>query len=112
MTAGQSKKGSATKCKCGSTSHKRSTHKNCPLGNIHQTAPVHEADVVLDDAEDMAMDFVEVPCSDDDIYFFDENDEDVLLIDAVEVASCTCNAGSRAHKKGCPLNSRRSCCRK
>ena len=52
MTAGQSKKFSATKCKCGSTSHKRSTHKNYPLRNTHQTAAVHEASKAGSDDED------------------------------------------------------------
>ena len=54
----------------------------------------------------MTTDFIELPCSDDEDDDILISDEDVLLIDAVEAASCTCNAGSRAHKKCCPLNSR------
>ena len=52
VTAGQGKKSGASKCKCGSTTHKRSTHKNCPLRNMHQTAPINEPTetvVILDD---------------------------------------------------------------
>lgn len=73
VTAGQSKKGSATKCYCGSTTHKRSTHKNCPLRNRYLTAPVHEvseADISFD-AEGLTMNFVELPCSDDEVFLFD-----------------------------------------
>ena len=50
------------------------------MRNLHQTAPVHEPSETVVIAED---DFIELSCSDN------EDDTNVLLIDAVEAASCT-----------------------
>ena len=98
------KKGSAGgKCKaCGSTTHLRSNHNDCPFNKqLKNKSSHHEDDTksanidTLSDEEFSTDDFI--PSSDSDCCF-----EDNIFTGDL----CTCGAGGRAHKKDCPMSSR------
>ena len=89
-------------CKCGSTSHLRTNHKDCPLNNVHASVSI-KASVVHDDDVEMCGDEESV-CSSivydsyDEHYCFSSDDD--IYYDQY----CSCN--STAHKRDCILNPR------
>ena len=119
-------KGGATQinilCKCGSTSHSRSTHRDCPLNTKYSNVSSidHSEDLVCDKGDVVYT--AKYQCSDDanthtvlsddESTFSDsslEGDylEDSMIYDSDDETQCTCGAegrGCRAHKTACPLN--------
>ena len=106
-------------CKCGSTSHSRSTHRDCPLNTKYSNVSS------IDHSEDLDCDKGDVVytakyqhsddantrtvLSDDESTFSDsslEGDylEDSMIYDSDDETQCTCGAEGKAHKKACPLN--------
>ena len=97
------------RCKaCGLSTHQRSNHKDCPSnkgrgattssqrGDTSTNDMSLYADLEHESASDNSVlsDVSDVSCLEDDI------------IDNVSSVQCTCGADGRAHKKGCPMNSR------
>ena len=106
-------------CKCGSTSHSHSTHRDCPLNTKYSNVSSidHSEDLVCDKGDvvytakyqhsDVAN--TRTVLSDDESTFSDlslEGDylEDSMIYDSDDETQCTCGAEGRAHKKACPLN--------
>ena len=97
-------------CKaCGSTTHQRSTHRDCPFNKGRGTVvstPVCDANQLVDgdilpDCDDCVTDGAlpsEGSESSDDEGLFEDN--------IVSGMVCTCGASGRAHNKTCPLNPR------
>ena len=92
------------RCKaCGSSTHQRSNHKDCPsnkgrgatTSSLREDTPTNDmyTDLEHESASDNSV-LSDVSCLEDDI------------IDIVSGVQCTCGAEGRAHKKGCPMNSR------
>ncbi len=78
---------------CGSSTHQRSSHKDCPFRKSHakkEAHPDHTAEEVIPASE-----------SGEDTSNGDSSDSQEREID-----SCTCGAKGRAHKRGCPLSYR------
>lgn len=104
--ASRKKGSSGGKCKaCGSTTHLRSSHKDCPFNKRLKDSTSHvddgatsvNSDVMpmLSDEESSSDDFI---LSSDSGYCFED---DISTGDL-----CTCGAGGKAHKKDCPMSSR------
>ena len=92
------------KCKaCGSTTHVRSTHRECPYNKKRScdapTAPPEDDDSASDDSQSgVSLDESDdSPMSADDWCYED---------DIISGGICLCGAGGRAHKKDCPMSSR------
>ena len=104
---------------CGSTTHSRSTHRDCPLSSKYSNV------LSIDNSEDMVCDKGDVvytakdqgtddadTCtmlSDDELSFSDsslEEDylEDSMIYDDDDEPECTCGAEGRGHKRECPFN--------
>ena len=100
--------------KCGSTTHSRSTHRDCPFNKSTANEP---ADLQAVDTEqisptessadecsegsydsDTAEDYCNLLLSDEEL--------DIDLFEEAVTSGCTYGALNRAHKKSCPLNSR------
>ena len=91
---------------CGSSTHKRSSHRDCPFNKKRGTCTMRpknanpalreglEADVGSTLSEDASS---VVRCSDDAMTGVDTDDD---------VCQCTCGAQGRAHKRNCPMSSR------
>lgn len=100
----RSKSISEGKCRCGSDTHIRTTHRDCPLNknNLkHECSPIlshdhanREESMYMSDTPTCTSSFSELSSSDEDSF------------DDLSIPECTCNTSSRAHKKSCPLNSR------
>ena len=97
------------KCKaCGSTSHQRSNHKDCPFNKKNLKGGVSEDDKgsensdVIDYSEDGMSDAASEDRLSSSECPSDWCFEDDIICDNI----CTCGAESRAHKKSCPLSSR------
>ena len=108
------------KCKaCGSSTHRRSNHKDCPKnkGRVATTSSQRGCT-----ATGVESDFEHQP--DKELTSSDSSDEESTssdsgsdvssdvwcleddIIDMVSMTQCTCGAEGRAHKKDCPMNSR------
>ena len=108
---GRKKRTTGGKCKCGSTTHLRTNHSDCPYNVKNQKSGVSEddggsdnSDVIyysedsLSDAESISLKgSVPTPIGDTSWCFED---------DIISGNICMCGALGRAHKKDCPLNSR------
>ena len=115
---GRKKHTSEGKCKCGSTTHQRTTHSECPLnqksgissrkkresGDSVDDRASEDGDVIYysedsrSDAESIALnEGMPTPTGDSSWCFED---------DIISGIICLCGALGRAHKKDCPLNSR------
>ena len=91
---------SSTKCKCGSTDHKRTNHRLCPLNNVLSGRKA------IDEApanDDIASSDENV--SETDSELLDYDDVQSAGSDDVDVYSCTCPNYPR-HKWYCPDNVR------
>ena len=98
------------KCACGSTTHKRSSHRDCPFNKRsllcaekkgHSKSPEDVYRFTSDSDEQV---------SDADLFNIGSSDgasSDSCTSDESVVAVCRCGAERRAHKRGCPLSSRR-----
>ena len=102
---------------CGSSTHQRSSHKDCPFnqykdgsahakkkGNRSETAiSLHKGGTDADRLSSVSVSsdaFSDVSCLDDSLSDVRSlGDDDSLVI------MCTCGAKGRAHKRGCPMNS-------
>ena len=109
VVAKGSKRESKRACQaCGSSTHQRSNHKNCPsnkgrgatTSSRREDTPTNDISVYTDLEHESAYDnsvlsdVSDMSCLEEDI------------IDIVSGVQCTCGAEGRAHKKGCPMNSR------
>ena len=94
------------KCKCGSTTHSRTTHRDCPLNMKSSNI------LSIDISEDLDFDgecivyTAKDEDSDDELTSSDSNLEEDYLEDNDDEPECTCGAEGRAHKSDCPLNPR------
>ena len=89
---------SIRKCKCGSTDHKRTNHRSCPLNNGRKTideAPAND-DMIASSDENV---------SETDSELLDYDDVQSAGSDDVDLYSCTCPNYPR-HKWYCPDNVR------
>ena len=100
--------------RCGSKTHSRSMHRDCPYNKKNKPAKAepaytaavtgkspttHSADELGDSDDSTSMKgYCNLLLSDDEL--------DVDMVDDVIMSSCTCGANNRAHKRTCPMNSR------
>ena len=103
--------------KCGSTTHSRSTHRDCPFNKKPLNTANEPADLQAMDTEQIsptessADEFSEGSNDSDaaeeycDLLLSDE-ELDIDLFEEAITSGCTCGALNRAHKKACPMNSR------
>ena len=89
--------GQSKTCKCGSTSHKRTTHKDCPLKAKSVSADSVEHSEVESDYADLPSENSLLDSSEDERFFSDE--------ESVDAKTNLCDCG-RAHKRDCPHNPR------
>ena len=104
---GQKKRATGGMCKCGSTTHQRTNHSDCPLNVKNQRSGVS--------VDDRAFD------SNDVIYYSEDSPSDAeskegaptptgdtswCFEDDIISGICVCGALGRAHKRDCPSNSR------
>ena len=89
-----------SKCKCGSTTHSRTSHRDCPLKRrkVYIT-PSKDLDVLVSESDD--SDTVSKEGVHDDDLSSDSGTEEWFSDDL-----CICGALNRGHKSHCPLNSR------
>ena len=86
---------------CGSSTHLRSSHKDCPFNKRHANKEPH---TVNSEDELIASSESDETVSDRDSL---ESSEGTCISDSDSVIiTCTCGAGGRAHKRDCPLSSR------
>ena len=78
---------------CGSSTHRRSSHRDCPFHNIRAKKDDHSDGT----AEELITD------SESGEYITGGNSSESEEID---IDICTCGAEGRAHKRGCPLSYR------
>ena len=100
------------KCRaCGSTTHRRSTHRDCPDKKVRGT---DVSSRLKDDQMSENSDVIGVSedsLTDEDEFSSDEHaassDSDWCLEDDIlRCSECTCGAVSQTHNKDCPLSSR------
>ena len=96
------------KCRaCGSTTHRRSSHRDCPSNKKAPSSGVSSG-VKEDDTEsengDAVHSSLESPSSESSV--ISEESDWCFEDDIISGNVCTCGAISRAHKKDCPLSSR------
>ena len=91
---------SGKKCKaCGSTTHMRSSHTECPFNKKKfGEAPIPPLGTADDPSNDSQSDESVVTVMSDSDWCFED--------DIINTDMCLCGAGSRAHTKDCPMNSR------
>ena len=97
---------------CGSTTHKRSNHRDCPFNKrrVDITNLKHTGNIqaLPDDAGYIQMHLDDLHCESKE---FDESysssTDDCVLEGIISGALCVCGAINRAHKK-CPMSSRNS----
>ena len=86
---------------CGSSTHLRSSHKDCPFNKRHANKEPH---TVNSEDELIASSESDETVSDRDSL---ESSEGTCISDSDSVIiTCTCGAEGRAHKRDCPLSSR------
>ena len=106
---------------CGSSTHQHSSHKDCPFkrykgssvrakrGDKSGTAmPLHEGEPEAN--EENSLSGVQSSDALSDVSCLDDSLSDVCCLgdDDNSLASmCTCGAEGRAHKRGCPMSSRK-----
>jgi hypothetical protein len=78
---------------CGSSTHQRSSHKDCPFRKCRAAKGAHP--------DHTAEEVIPAPESGEDTSTGDSSDSQESAID-----SCMCGAEGRAHKRGCPLSYR------
>ena len=107
---GEGEPGDKPKCACGSTTHKRSSHRDCPINKCSLLCAEKKGhSKSAEDVYRFTSDSDE-QVSDADMYNIGSSDgasSDSCTSDESVVAVCTCGAERRAHKRGCPLSSRR-----
>ena len=83
---------------CGSTTHRRSNHRDCPFNKRRKV----EIDTLkhTDDIQALPEDG-DIQMQQGDLY-----DDRVLDDDVISGVLCTCGAINRAHKSSCPMSSR------
>jgi len=110
----QAKGSSMGQCRCGSTTHKRISHKDCPLNKKNLTPfsftepkerPIHVADASESAVQEFQSDSEDGMLYEED---FSSDDAEVSSCSSLDycIPECTCGSGSRAHKRGCPMSSR------
>ena len=107
------------KCRaCGSTTHRRSTHRDCPFNKKKKVCSTdvssrleEEGDQVSENSDVIGVS--EDSLTDEEGFSLEErtasSDSDWCFEDDIlrhTCSECTCGAISRAHKKDCPLSSR------
>ena len=101
------KEGDRKQCRaCGSFTHSRKTSKDCPYNKKKQTPP---KDPTPDSKSDMSPSSDDAHSDDNTTTDDVTSDDDELFVfgnQMVTEQQCTCNTMFRAHKAGCPLNSR------
>ena len=107
---GEGEPGDKPKCACGSTTHKCSSHRDCPFNKRSRLCAEKKGhSKSAEDVYRFTSDSNE-QVSDADMYNIGSSDcasSDSCTSDESVVAVCTCGAERRAHKRGCPLSSRR-----
>ena len=101
------KASSGGKCKaCGSTTHLRSSHKECPFNKVSKSRTSHHSDdTVSANTNTVHTISDEDEVSSDD--FILSSDSDYCFEDSIFTGDlCTCGAAGKAHKKDCPMSSR------
>ena len=104
------KKKTLGKCRaCGSSTHQRSNHKDCPFNKGITLSQMEDGFINLVpahvDCSEHSESGEEIMCTDSDTD--ESSDIGCPDDDIISGASCTCGAGGRAHKKNCPMNSRK-----
>ena len=100
------------KCKaCGSSTHRRSNHKDCPKnrGRVATTSNQKGCTATSVESDLEHQPDKELTSSDSSVEELTSSDMWCLeddIIDIVSMTQCTCGADSRAHKEDCPMNSR------
>ena len=106
-TGGEGKTRGKQECgACGSTMHKRSSHKDCPFykgkGSIthakKDSKSTHAVPVLSESDGEILSSVIDSDAS-SDVQFLDDNS------DCSD--SCTCGTTGRAHKRDCPMSSRK-----
>ena len=101
--APEKKKGSVKQlkksCKCGSTTHSWSSHKDCHWRSSNALNIENEGDAIepVKDKDSRML-------SDDELTFSDSSFEEVYEDSDEPEPECTCGAEGRGHKRDCPLN--------
>ena len=104
---GQKKRTTGETCKCGSTTHLRTNHSECPLNMKN-----HRGGVSVDDRASDNYDYSEDTLSDAESISLENSvpaptsDTSWCFEDDVKSGICVCRALGRAHKRDCPSNSR------
>ena len=90
---------------CGSTTHKRSTHRDCPFNTKRSTAKTSTKPVIVAvDSPSQSSDAVS------DVHSISDAVSETGGIDSDDYMMydlCTCGSSGRAHKRGCLMNFRR-----
>ena len=103
-------KASEGKCAaCGSTTHRRSNHKDCPFNKRRkiEISTLKHTDSIPEDGDiqvqqgDLQDDSEEL-----DESFSSSSDDRVLDDEVISGILCVCGAINRAHKSSCPMSSR------
>ena len=107
---GEGKPRDKQKCACGSTTHKRSSHRDC-LFNKRSLLCTKKKN--LSERAELVYRYnsdSDEEVSDADLFIIgslDDASSDSCTSEESVVAVCTCGAERRAHKRGCPLSSGR-----
>lgn len=96
------------KCKCGSTTHSRPTHRDCSLSKKRRVdVPDSPRDYVIPSESDDSDTHLVGGLSSDACSSADESsDERLHDDDLISGSLCECGALNRAHKTYCPMNIR------
>lgn len=94
-------KGKGKCAACGSNTHLRSSHRECPFNKSHANKEPHsdhDDELIAYSESDEAMSDRDSLESGEDISDSDSSDSVII--------TCTCGVEGRAHKRDCPLSSR------
>lgn len=84
---------------CGSSTHLRSSHRDCPFYKGRANKEPHSEELMVLDSESGEA------LSDSDLLESSEDMSDGVSSDS-DTISCTCRAEGRGHKRDCPMSSR------
>ena len=98
-------KGKGKCAACGSSSHQRSSHKDCPFNKANKKdGQSKSATRVLGHVSESGEEISDDELS--DLGGLHDASSDSCASEACVVDVCTCGAETRAHKRGCPLSYR------
>ena len=87
---------------CGSSTHKRSTHRDCPFNTKRSTAKTSTKPVIVPvDSPPQSSDAVS------DVHSISDVQSETGGIDSMMYDMCTCGSSGRAHKRDCLMNFRK-----